>query len=80
MSTSVDKHTPNYHVKVKTSGPKVKAGRDHTVSRKGQFTSWFDENGFFVPKPFQTFLDGCIPDVAARKLVEEKRREQESNN
>jgi len=52
-----EKHSPVYELKVTTT-----AARETKTSKvKKSFTAWFDQQGYFVPKPFQAFLQNSIP-------------------
>jgi len=46
------------------------------VEVREPFTHWFDEQGYFVPKPLQSFLESSIPDIAAKKIVTDVRAEK----
>ena len=39
---------------------------------KNSFTGWFDQQGFFVPKPFHAFLENSIPELAKHTLEASK--------
>ncbi|KAF8473894.1 signal peptidase complex subunit 2 [Kalaharituber pfeilii] len=69
LSSHTEKHSPYYHLTIKTTGRSVSSDREHVVEAKESFTGWFDEEGYFVPKPFQTWLDNTIPEIAAKKAV-----------
>lgn len=64
-----------YFITVETSGKNVSKGK-HVIHVKAPFTNWFDEQGFFVPKPLQNFLESSIPDIAASKAVREMKKEK----
>jgi len=66
ISTHVGKHTPIYHMDIETSGEKVE-GEKNVVKVKEPFTSWFDEQGYFVQKPLHKFLERSIPRIASPK-------------
>ena len=72
----MEKHKPQYQLKIKTSGKGVSTDRDHTITVREQFTVWFDEQGYLVPSRLKGFLHSVIPDLAAKKLVEEEMKVQ----
>ncbi|KAL7276310.1 hypothetical protein RUND412_000724 [Rhizina undulata] len=63
LSSSSDKYTPIYRLKITWSLPGDKSQR--TAEAKNTFTNWFDTDGFFVAKPFHAFLQTSIPPLAA---------------
>ncbi|KAF8421423.1 signal peptidase complex subunit 2 [Tirmania nivea] len=75
LSTHTEKHSPIYHMTIEMSGKNVSKGK-HVVQAKEPFTHWFDEQGYFVSKPLQSFLESSIPDLAAKKAVMAVRAEK----
>jgi len=58
-----EKYSPVYELKVTTTT----AGKTEISKAKNSFTGWFDQRGYFVPKPFQAFLRNSIPALADAK-------------
>ena len=75
LSSHTEKHSPIYHITIEMSGKNVAKGK-HVVQVKEPFTHWFDEQGYFVSKPLQSFLESSIPDIAAKKAVKDLRVEK----
>ena len=68
-----------YHVDIETSGEKVEGGK-HVVKVKEPFTSWFDEQGYFVQKPLHKFLERSIPKTASQKPVAAMKKEKKEKS
>lgn len=63
---------------IEASGEKVE-GEKHVVKVKEPFTSWFDEQGYFVQKPLHKFLERSIPKIASQKpavVVNKEKKEK----
>lgn len=39
----------------------TKGGKTDVTRANNPFTGWFDQQGYFVPKPFHAFLQNSIP-------------------
>ncbi|KAI9890062.1 MAG: hypothetical protein M1814_004461 [Vezdaea aestivalis] len=63
IQSSVDKHVPIYHLRVKYLLP----GKSdyHVLSLQAPFMKWFSEDGFLVAKPFQQWLATEIPVIGS---------------
>ncbi|EPS38596.1 hypothetical protein H072_7709 [Dactylellina haptotyla CBS 200.50] len=61
ITSKVNKHDPTYHLNIIQSqtldGRKVVRVREV----KNAFMDWIDEKGFFVKKPFETWLGASVP-------------------
>lgn len=64
LTSHTEKHSPFYHLKIVTNLPGTTAAQ--TVKEKSSFTNWFDQQGYFVEKPFKAFLEDSIPVLAAK--------------
>ncbi|CAJ2513480.1 Uu.00g015990.m01.CDS01 [Anthostomella pinea] len=61
IATSTKKLVPTYHVKVTTT---PKKGSPQTIELARSFTEWFDSQGHFIARPFQTMLATTVPLIA----------------
>ncbi|KAI5795591.1 signal peptidase complex subunit 2 [Geopyxis carbonaria] len=62
------KYTPVYELKITTT----EVGKKPEVTEvKNLFAGWFDQQGYFVVKPFQAFLQNSIPVIAKNTLEAE---------
>ena len=41
-------------------------GKTTTTEVKNAFAAWYDQQGYFVPKPFTAFLQNSIPALAEK--------------
>jgi hypothetical protein len=53
----VEKYKPIYQLKITTTVN----SKTETFEAKNSFTGWFDQEGHFVPKPFQAFIRNSVP-------------------
>ena len=63
IATRTEKYDHRYYATITETfpgDPKV-----HKLEVSATFTSWFDEKGHFIQKPFETRLMSTIPSVAA---------------
>ena len=69
LSTHVEKHSPIYHLNIKTSAKQAdQKPPPPIIDVTSPFTAWFDENGYLVPAPLKAFLDNSIPELKSTKL------------
>ncbi|KAI0009481.1 microsomal signal peptidase 25 kDa subunit-domain-containing protein [Xylariaceae sp. FL0662B] len=61
IATSTKKNVPEYNMKI-TLTPKK--GEAQTIELKRPFTEWFDVQGHFIARPFQTMLATTVPVIA----------------
>lgn len=61
IATTTTKNVPIYNVKI-TITPKK--GDAQTIRLKRPFTEWFDAQGHFIARPFQTILASTVPAIA----------------
>ncbi|KAI0889468.1 microsomal signal peptidase 25 kDa subunit-domain-containing protein [Annulohypoxylon maeteangense] len=61
ISTSTKKNIPTYNLKI-TSTPKK--GTPTTIELARSFTEWFDSQGHFIARPFQTMFATSVPLIA----------------
>ncbi|KAJ6257680.1 hypothetical protein Dda_7468 [Drechslerella dactyloides] len=61
LASSVVRHDPTYRLKIIQS--QVVDGRKVLREREVEcpFASWFDERGFFVRRPFETWMGSVVP-------------------
>ncbi|KAI1482469.1 hypothetical protein K445DRAFT_313391 [Daldinia sp. EC12] len=62
IATSTKKNVPIYNVKI-TVTPK-NAGAPETIELARSFTEWFDVQGHFIARPFQTVFATAVPLIA----------------
>ncbi|OAA38625.1 Signal peptidase complex subunit 2 [Metarhizium rileyi] len=60
IRTSTKKNDPTYYVTVISEH---KTGEPQSIQISRPFSSWFDETGRFVAKPFQEFLATSVPAI-----------------
>ncbi|KAK6342891.1 hypothetical protein TWF718_008272 [Orbilia javanica] len=69
ISSKVTKHDPTYRLKISETqvvdGKKIMRVRDV----EGPFMDWIDDKGFFVKKPFETWLGASIPWISENENV-----------
>ena len=41
-------------------------GKTTMIEAKNAFVAWYDQQGYFVPKPFMAFLQNSIPALAEK--------------
>lgn len=60
------KYSPIYELRIvtKRSGQPPKA-----LNAANPYSSWFDQLGYFVPKPFHAFVSNSVPDLAKEAEV-----------
>ncbi|CAF9938127.1 hypothetical protein IMSHALPRED_000681 [Imshaugia aleurites] len=58
IASSVAKYTPIYNITVEYTNAE---GETKTLRLSSPFTRWFDNDGFFVARPFQQWLASEIP-------------------
>ncbi|KAI0899403.1 SPC25-domain-containing protein [Annulohypoxylon nitens] len=61
ISTSTKKNIPTYNLKI-TSIPAK--GSPTTIKLARSFTEWFDSQGHFIARPFQTMFAASVPVIA----------------
>ena len=58
IASSVAKYTPIYNITVEYTNAE---GETKTLRLSSPFTRWFDNDGFFIARPFQQWLASEIP-------------------
>ncbi|KAI1647824.1 SPC25-domain-containing protein [Daldinia loculata] len=61
ISTSTKKNVPVYNVKITVT---PKNGAPETIELARPFTEWFDVQGHFIARPFQTVFATAVPLIA----------------
>ncbi|KAI0387326.1 SPC25-domain-containing protein [Hypomontagnella monticulosa] len=61
IATSTKKNVPIYNVKITVT---PKKGSPQTIELAKSFTEWFDVQGRFIARPFQTILASNVPLIA----------------
>ncbi|KAI5846030.1 signal peptidase complex subunit 2 [Tricharina praecox] len=61
LESSSEKYTPVYELKV----TKTEKGKTTTTTAKNPFSGWYDQQGYFVEKPFMAFLQNTIPGLSS---------------
>ncbi|KAI0846887.1 SPC25-domain-containing protein [Daldinia vernicosa] len=61
ISTSTKKNVPIYNVKITVT---PKNGSPETIELARSFTEWFDVQGHFIARPFQTVFATAVPLIA----------------
>ncbi|KAI8958780.1 SPC25-domain-containing protein [Daldinia sp. FL1419] len=61
ISTSTTKNVPIYNVKITVT---PKNGSPETIELAKSFTEWFDVQGHFIARPFQTIFATAVPLIA----------------
>ncbi|KAI1094199.1 SPC25-domain-containing protein [Rostrohypoxylon terebratum] len=61
ISTTTKKNVPTYNLKI-TCTPKK--GTPTTIELARSFTEWFDSQGHFIARPFQTMFAASVPVIA----------------
>ncbi|OTB06555.1 hypothetical protein M426DRAFT_318951 [Hypoxylon sp. CI-4A] len=61
IATSTKKNVPIYNVKITVT---PKKGAPQTIELAKSFTEWFDVQGHFIARPFQTVLATSVPLIA----------------
>ncbi|KAI2616543.1 SPC25-domain-containing protein [Hypoxylon sp. NC1633] len=70
IATSTKKNVPIYNVKITVTPPKGKGkgeaqAKPQTIELARSFTEWFDVQGHFIARPFQTLFVAAVPLIAA---------------
>ncbi|KAI1137933.1 SPC25-domain-containing protein [Hypoxylon sp. FL0543] len=61
IATSTKKNVPVYNVKITVT---PKNGKPETIELARSFTEWFDVQGHFIARPFQTIFATSVPLIA----------------
>jgi len=61
LESYTEKYTPVYELKI----TKIENGKTTTTKAKNAFSGWYDQQGYFVEKPFMAFLQNSIPGLSS---------------
>ncbi|KAI1807318.1 SPC25-domain-containing protein [Daldinia bambusicola] len=64
IATSTKKNVPIYNVKIAITPPKTTNAPQETIELARPFTEWFDVQGHFIARPFQSMFATAVPLVA----------------